>query len=300
MQGTCQIPLWCFRAQTGISCNANSQTCVCIPPVNTVPDLWFARCFRAHSHANGSGLFDTATASDKEWQPFERAPVENSNMDSNESQWRPDAWAADNAHPPVHAQSVPVSWGNAGARPPTRAASASAEVRQTHHVSTFQFSGSLGLACIWRVHERVVYVAAFHAACLPTQFASDCNESYPLLCAGACLLKGTRPRALVSVTQSMSHAVIFRANLCPVIMHGRCHLPSCDVRSVTQGREQARLLNGTGARRGNAQGLPPSGQQQARPQTADLLSTWPQRSSLREGTPPHALPSTQILGSDYS
>ncbi|EIE19851.1 hypothetical protein COCSUDRAFT_58088 [Coccomyxa subellipsoidea C-169] len=153
-------------------------------PDQATRDIWRpfdgvpANGLRAQSHANGSGLFDTSTASDEEWQPFERAPVVNSNMDSNESQWRPDAWAADNGHPPVHAQSVPVSWGDAGARPPTRAASASAE-----------------------------------------------------------------------------------------------------------GREQARILNGTGARRGNAQGLPPSGQQQARPQTADLLSTWPQRSSLREGIP---------------
>ncbi|CAL8466444.1 g5980 [Coccomyxa elongata] len=37
--------------------------------------------------------------------------------------------------------------------------------------------------------------------------------------------------------------------------------------------------------RGNAQGRPPSGQQRGHSQSADLLSTWPQRAGLREGIP---------------
>ncbi|KAK9917685.1 hypothetical protein WJX75_007169 [Coccomyxa subellipsoidea] len=53
--------------------------------------------------------------------------------------------------------------------------------------------------------------------------------------------------------------------------------------NAAQGREEARNHNGGGEWRGDAQGRPPLGQQQGRPQTADLLSNWPQRSSLREG-----------------
>ncbi|KAK9902703.1 hypothetical protein WJX75_003253 [Coccomyxa subellipsoidea] len=49
-----------------------------------------------------------------------------------------------------------------------------------------------------------------------------------------------------------------------------------------EARERAR--NGASSR-AEAHGRPPSGQQRGRNQTADLLSTWPQRAGLREGIP---------------
>ncbi len=55
----------------------------------------------------------------------------------------------------------------------------------------------------------------------------------------------------------------------------------CD--AVFQAGGEERGVNGGAQQRGNARGRPPSGQQRGYSQPADLLSTWPQRASIREG-----------------
>ncbi|BDA51176.1 hypothetical protein COCOBI_18-0520 [Coccomyxa sp. Obi] len=64
---------------------------------------------------------------------------------------------------------------------------------------------------------------------------------------------------------------------------GRPHNRAASATSEARGQEHG--VSGGAQQRGNARGRPPSGQQRSHSQSADLLSTWPQRAGLREGIP---------------